>query len=307
MKMPSAKTLKVFATAALLLSSAGMLVNPSVTTAAPKGTQRIAQSTMTAEMWQNQGSQKRKKGDRKGAIDDYTQAIQLQPTAQRYTLRGIAQHDFGEADQAIADFNQALTMKSNLTANAYILFFRGEAYKMLGDSKLAIADYQKSVELLQKENNQSALKEVLDALKKAQSEIATISNMTAETLVGKVTQYTDGNLAMEYYNRAIKLKSNYAEAYLGRCHSLKDKRNYQSAIADCTQAIKLKPTKVDDYASSYYIRAEAHDGLGKTQATIDDLQQAINLIQKTDNEIAHGLYTERLERCKAGSCDFWNY
>lgn len=146
MKMPSAKTLKVFATAALLLSSTGMLVNPSVTTAAPTGVNLIAQSKMTAEDFLKRGENKRNNDDIIGAIADFTQAIKLKPDyVEAYYLRGGLLQSTDKAG-ALADYNQAIKLNPKF-ADAYL--GRISLRKAAGDLKGELADLVKYAELTQ--------------------------------------------------------------------------------------------------------------------------------------------------------------
>jgi tetratricopeptide (TPR) repeat protein len=308
-------SLKVFATAALLLSGTGMLVNPIAATAAPQATQRIAQSTMTAEMWYKQGRAKRDEEDYKGAIEDYTQAIKLQPDNPGfYAQRGSAQFALGEGQRAIADYTQALKYVSNDIAKAANMNMRAEAYDMLGDSKSAIADYQKATDLFQKSNKPEQAQKSSESLKILQAEIATQSKMTAEMWhqKGKDLHGSDnaegaeGDFSLEaslvaigYFNRAIKLKTNYAEAYSLRGERFAFLKNYPRAIADLNQALKLNPSDT----GAYYVRAYAHQQSNNTQGAIADLQQAANLYKKMGNADRYESYMSMVEDCKAGSCE----
>jgi tetratricopeptide (TPR) repeat protein len=56
----------------------------------------------------NRGQQKARRGNYKGAIADYTLALQSNPKlTDAYIYRGLAHHDLGDYRQAIADFDQA--------------------------------------------------------------------------------------------------------------------------------------------------------------------------------------------------------
>lgn len=49
-------------------------------------------------------------GDFQAAVDDYTQAINLQPDAMAYNNRGIAYRNLRDPQRAIADYRQALVL-----------------------------------------------------------------------------------------------------------------------------------------------------------------------------------------------------
>lgn len=70
----------------------------------------------------DQGEQKAKQGDLRGAIAVYTQAIQANPQfTEAYIKRGIAHHDLENFDQAVLDFSQALRLDPK---NAIALYNR---------------------------------------------------------------------------------------------------------------------------------------------------------------------------------------
>jgi tetratricopeptide (TPR) repeat protein len=140
-------SLKVFATAALLLSSTGMLVNPSVTTAAPTGVNLIAQSKMTAEDFLKRGENKRNNDDIIGAIADFTQAIKLKPDyVEAYYLRGGLLQSTDNKAGALADYNQAIKLNPKF-ADAYL--GRISLRKAAGDLKGELAELVKYAELTQ--------------------------------------------------------------------------------------------------------------------------------------------------------------
>src|SRR5580700_8435230 len=65
----------------------------------------------------------------------------------------------------------------------------------------------------------------------------------------------DYESAIADYDQAIRLKPDYPEAYNGRGIAHDDKAEYDRAIADYDQAIRLKP----DYPEAYNGRGIAHD------------------------------------------------
>jgi tetratricopeptide (TPR) repeat protein len=104
--------------------------------------------------------------------------------------------------------------------------------------------------------------------------------------------------AIGYFNRAIKLKTNYAEAYSLRGKRFAVLNNFQRAIADLNQALTLNPSDVD----AYYDRAYVHQESNNTQGAIADLQQAANLYKKMGNTESYEGLMSMIEDCKAGSC-----
>jgi tetratricopeptide (TPR) repeat protein len=79
--------------------------------------------------------------------------------------------------------------------------------------------------------------------------------------------------AIEEYDRAIELDSDYADAYVGRGDAYYYLGEYQPAIEDYDQAIELDP----DFADAYVGRGDAYYYLGEYQPAIEDYDQAIEL------------------------------
>ena len=64
--------------------------------------------------------------------------------ADAYTNRGLAYHEDGDLDQAIADYDQALVLDPQ-HVGAY--YSRGNAYFSKGDFDQAITDFDQAIEL----------------------------------------------------------------------------------------------------------------------------------------------------------------
>jgi tetratricopeptide (TPR) repeat protein len=81
------------------------------------------------------------------AIDDYTQAIRLQPDfATAFASRGFTWlFDRHDPDRAIADFNQALRLDPT---TAYVFYYRAVAYSDKGELDRAIADFDQAIRLM---------------------------------------------------------------------------------------------------------------------------------------------------------------
>ncbi len=78
------------------------------------------------------------------AIADVTHAIELSPDALAYNERCVIRGLKGDTDGAIEDASQALALRPDYTK---ALYNRGFAYERKGDKARAIADYERIVEL----------------------------------------------------------------------------------------------------------------------------------------------------------------
>jgi tetratricopeptide (TPR) repeat protein len=78
-------------------------------------------------------------------VADATKAIELNPKlASAYNLRGSAIRKGGDAKRALEDFNHAVEYEPS----ADNLYQRGATYQLLGEHRLAIADFDKVIEII---------------------------------------------------------------------------------------------------------------------------------------------------------------
>ena len=83
----------------------------------------------------------------------------------------------------------------------------------------------------------------------------------------------DYDKAIADYTEAIRLKPDYAYAYYGRGKAYAEKGDLDKAIADYTVAVRLKP----DFAAAYYNRGLAYDRKGEKRKAEVDLAEAKRL------------------------------
>jgi Tfp pilus assembly protein PilF len=98
-------------------------------------------------------------------------------------------------------------------------------------------------------------------------------NARAHYNLGVVYQQSLGrqSKALEQFNTAIQLRSDYAEAYNNRGLVYRNRREYHRAIEDYTMAIRHRP----DYAQAYSNRGVAHGLLGHWRRALEDHNQAV--------------------------------
>jgi tetratricopeptide (TPR) repeat protein len=153
------------------------------------------------------------KKDYKGAIDDWTQAININPNyAGAYNNRGITRSELGDNQSAIDDFTQAININPNC-ADAYCN--RGNAHSELGDNQSAIDDYTQAINI---NPNYAA---------------AYQNRGNARYELG------DKQGAIDDYTQATKIHPNDADGYYNRGGQHLFLGNRQSAIDDYQKAADI--------------------------------------------------------------------
>ncbi|MET0753380.1 MAG: TonB family protein [Pyrinomonadaceae bacterium] len=83
-------------------------------------------------------------GDFDSAITDYTKAIELKSEASAFLSRGFAFHNKKKYDLAVADYDKGIELNPK-DASAYLN--RGNSYEQMGNLEKAAADFKKALEL----------------------------------------------------------------------------------------------------------------------------------------------------------------
>ena len=266
------------------------------------------------------------RGHPKLAIDDFTQAISIDPEdIDAYNSRGLMQLNLGHSELAIDDFTQAIKINPH-----YIFAYnnRGIAHDRNGNYQMAIDDFTRTIQINPKYifayhnraavhdhngNYQMALKDYTQAIRtNPESDHAYFGRGNTHVNMG------NHQLAIDDYTQAIRINRNFADAYFNRGNAHINIGNSQLAIYDFTQVIKINPKRDDAYVGrgtiydnngnyrmalrdytqailinhlntdAYHNRGNTHRHMENYQLAIDDFSQAINI----DPEDA-GIYTNR--------------
>ncbi|GCL40394.1 tetratricopeptide repeat protein [Dolichospermum planctonicum] len=200
-----------------------------------------------AVFYNNRGVVRSALGDKPGAIEDFNQAIKINPNyALAYSNRGLVRSQLGDKQGAIDDYNLAIKINPNY-ANAY--YNRGSVRYELGDKQGAIDDYTLAIKIN--------------------------PNYAGAYYNRGIVRYQLGDKqgAIDDYNQAIKINPNYANAYYNRGSVRYELGDKQGAIDDYNQAIKFNP----NLAQAYNNRGLVRDELGDKPGAIDDYNQAIKI------------------------------
>jgi tetratricopeptide (TPR) repeat protein/S1-C subfamily serine protease len=214
------------------------------------------------------------------AIAIYDDIIRKQPEAYVYNNRGIAKSSLGKNQEAIADFDRAITFNPKYV-QAYIN--RGVPKSELGNKQEAITDYDRAIALNSKSaqayNNRGIAKSDLGGKQEAildYNRAIALNPRYAEAYSNRGIAKSDlGNKleAIVDFDRAIILNPKYADAYSNRGVSKLRSGDKQGAISDCNRAISLDSKN----ANAYNNRGDARSSLGDKQGAISDYDRAITL------------------------------
>jgi tetratricopeptide (TPR) repeat protein len=108
----------------------------------------------------------------------------------------------------------------------------------------------------------------------------TETELTAQQWFERAFNATDQDEAIRFYDKAIRLKPDYADAFYNRGLARYDKGELAAAIRDYTAALRLKP----DYADAFSARGHARTDKGDLDGAIADCDEAIRL--QPDDAIA---------------------
>jgi tetratricopeptide (TPR) repeat protein len=227
------------------------------------------------------------KGEYNLALADFTQTIKLYPNfAEAYNNRGLIYLTTGKYDQAIADFTQAIKLHPNF-AEAHNN--RGIIYLTTGKYDQAIADFNQTLKLLPKDKDAVRTLHPNDSqLKKMSSDWSNLAHPVnvVNVLVLDMDDYivynnrgmaflskSDYDRAITDFNQAIKLQPDRAFAYFNRSSVYFFKKDYDHSLVDLNQVIKLQP----DFALAYLKRGSTYYFKGDFDRALADINQAIKL------------------------------
>ncbi len=166
----------------------------------------------------NKGNAHLNAGEFDRAIEDYDQAIKLDPNfARAFNNRGAMYERKGEFDRAIQDFDKAIALNPEY---AEAFNNRGLAYHKKGESDRAIQDFDRAIKL--KPN-------------------------FARAFGNRGLAYYDKDefdRAIQDFNQAIKLKPEFAGAFNNRGLAYRKLGKEKEAIKDFQMANQLDPTVI---------------------------------------------------------------
>ena len=262
-------------------------------------------SSSTAREFFEIAKNKAEKEDYEGAIEDYNQAIRLDPdNALAYKHRGDARRNLEDYEEAMADYTEAIRLDPEYAA-AYNN--RGVVRRQLGDYEEAIADFTEAIQAsgnwgkgsptmgynnrgftrYQLGDNQEAIADYTEAIRLDPNYADAYNNRGFARY-----QLGDNQGAIADYTEAIRLDPNYADAYNNRGFARYQLGDNQGAITDVTEGIRLDP----NYAEAYYGRGFLRYKLGDYQGAIADFRKAANLYLEQGNTEMYQEVLDQLQK-----------
>ena len=244
------------------------------------------------EAYLNRAIAYRKKNRNDLALADLNKALELRlDFAPAYNFRGIIISETGNLELALADFNKSIQLKPDV---AEFYNNRGFTYRRLGNNRLALEDFDKAILLYGDSSNGylayynrglvRCFQGCSDLALADYNKALQLNPNYAEAYVERGSAYDSKrrfDIALADYNKALQLKPDIPQAYNGRGWVYHQQRFFDRAIADYTAAIRLKP----DYGTAYCNRGVAYAEIGKYDLAIEDDTKALELDPNLNDEI----------------------
>lgn len=209
------------------------------------------------------------------AIADLTKAIQLQPTAYSpYNVRGKVYLLEQDLEPAISDFQKVTELKPDYQQEPTLKTLKDTLTKTRNDyaGKLRMRSLELAISIGYSKEYQT--KASGEELAKSQKQTAENEKLRKSLLLKAVQTYSP----IDFYTFSSR----------GDCY--KDLENWNAAIADYTEALKLKPAEI----STHIELAKAYAKAGQTQKALSEYERIITMpVPKDKKFYQDSAYVER--------------
>jgi tetratricopeptide (TPR) repeat protein len=206
----------------------------------------------TAEALNMRGNALREQGDLSGALEQYTQAVTVQPDyAIAYNNRGWAQFLLDEDDAALADYTLAISYDPSL---AYAFNNRGLLYQYRGDLTLAAQDFERAL-----------------ALGLAPADWAEYNLNLVELVENRTAPLAlDPNITPVTTNNAI-------DALLNEGIAADARRDWSATVAIMSEVLASDPNN----STAFYLRGRSYIALDRFAEAFADFDALVSLTTST--------------------------
>jgi tetratricopeptide (TPR) repeat protein/predicted Ser/Thr protein kinase len=241
----------------------------------------LARMPHFAKAYVDRGLARREKGDRTGAIDDYTRALNLDPrVAGVYVNRSIAKKEAGDPAGAKEDLNRAIEVDPQ---EPLAYFNRALLLQQQKEYQGALRDYARAIELEPKMarahvncgNVRKNMGDVAGAIESYTRAIEIDPKLAGAYSSRGVARKEQGDLAgsLEDHDRAIELDPRNPLAWVSRSTSRRAAGDMAGAVEDCTRAIELNGSLPEAYGARGLTR-ESMAGSAQPKEAREHLRQA---------------------------------
>jgi len=256
---------------------------------------------MTQDFYQ-QGLAKAKSGDRYGAVQAFSMAIQSNPQsitelAEAYYQRGLVLFDLGDRQGAIADYNQAINLKPD-AIDVYIA--RSISKLAISDVIAAQADIAQALAL----NSKSAIvHQLLGLTYKLQNQVekAIAAYKQAAHLFLELRDEANCRRCIESYQPLEALLPPSTADVLSKVQQKIDQSDYTGALIDLNWMLQIEPQNV----KAFCLRGLTLAKLGDPESAMRDLNQAIFLEpQNPEVRLGRGIIRTEIGDAQGAIADF---
>lgn len=203
-----------------------------------------------------------------------TVGVSESPASQPYIKRAWALHDEGNLDEAIKEYEKALSLDPG-DVGTYVDL--GNAYSDKGDYDQVIRILTKVIEMspdysvaYNNRGNAYSDKGMLDAAIKDYDKAIKLEPRYDDAFVNRGNAYHregDDGRALQDYDEALRLNPRNSNAYYNRGVAYDEGGNYDEALKAYSQAIALDPNNMD----AHYHRGQVQGAKGDYDKAITDL------------------------------------
>jgi tetratricopeptide (TPR) repeat protein len=250
----------------------------------------LSHARSAASTRSRRGDNHRAAGNTTAAQDDYDRAVALDAgCVAAYVGRAQIRLQSGDLDGAVTDATAAARLDTGHRKGAALAHVRrGDTRRTMNNLGGADEDYSRAIEFDESCVNayagRSAVRKDRGDLEGAVADAAAAARLSPAHNAVAAALYTDRGCqylgkkeydqALADFNEAIRLGPAPVKAYLDRGYVHMEKGNLQQAHADCSEAIRLNPK----WSETYRVRGNVSERLGNLDAAIADYQGALKIV-----------------------------